>query len=111
MQYRIDFACVCRCSSAYLSSNHRTASDANHTRNEVFKFDVFYAFKLVLGAVHKRRPHSGGEGGLIDLRAFADKGGGGVSGMRTSIFQLFPRRKIADCFIPFSVFRASVNHA
>ena len=57
----------------------------------------------------------GGRGG----NRFADKGGGGVidlrtrgvSGMRTSIFQLFPRRKIADCFIPFSVFRASVNHA
>ena len=64
-----------------------------------------------LGAIHKRRPHSGGEGGLIDLRTFADKGGGGVSEMRTSLFQRFPRRKIADCFIPFSVFRASVNHA
>ena len=60
-----------------------------------------------LGAVHQRRPHSGGEGG----NRFADKGEEGISGMRTSVFQLFPRRKIADCSIPFSVFRASVNHA
>ena len=34
-----------------------------------------FSARLRIGAVHKRRPHSGGEGGLIDLRTFADKGG------------------------------------
>ena len=44
------------------------------------------ANKEDLGAVHKRRPHSGGEGGLIDLRT---RGEGGFLECGRAYFNFF----------------------